>query len=64
MALEDVEVDLDDNTLTLISTPVTIESSNTVSLVVGRVGAAAGVRDEARSEVRAGGWGWGWKCDE
>ena len=52
MALEDVEVNLDDDTLTVIPTPGTVESGNTVSLTVGK----AGVRDGANSEdgARAG----------
>jgi hypothetical protein len=42
MALEDVGVDLDDDTLTVIPTPETVESGNTVSPAVGRAGDGAG----------------------
>ena len=44
MALEDVEVDFDDDTLTIIPTIGNVESGNTVSLAVGKVRAGAGVR--------------------
>jgi hypothetical protein len=44
MALEDVKIDLYDDTLTVISTPRTVEFGNTVSLVVGKVGAGVGNR--------------------
>jgi hypothetical protein len=58
MALEDVEVDLDDDTLTVIPTPGTVEFGNTVSLAIGNVGAGArveaGVGDGADSEDGVG----------
>ena len=43
MALEDVEFDLDDDTFTFIPIPGTVESGNTVSLVVGKAGARTGL---------------------
>ena len=52
MALEDVEVDLDDDTLTVIPTPGTVESCNIVSLAIGNAG--AGVGDGADSGDGAG----------
>jgi uncharacterized spore protein YtfJ len=56
LELEDVEVDLDDNSLTVIPIPGTIKSCNTVSLVVGKVGAGVGVGvgDGARARVEDG----------
>ena len=45
MALEDVEIDLDDDSLTVIPTPSIVESGNTISLAIGKAGAVAGVRD-------------------
>jgi hypothetical protein len=55
MALEDVEVDLDDDTLTIIRTPGPVESGNIVSVAIGGVGVGdeAGSGDGAR--VRGGG---------
>jgi hypothetical protein len=47
MALEDVGVDLDDDTLTVIPKPETVESGNIVSPTVGRAGDRAGAGAEA-----------------
>jgi hypothetical protein len=58
MALEDVEVDLDDDTLTVIPTPGTVEFGNTVSHAIGNAGVGArveaGVGDGADSEDDVG----------
>jgi hypothetical protein len=56
LKLEDVEVDLDDNSLTVIPIPGTVKSGNIVSLAVGKAGARVGVGDGARARVgdRAG----------
>ena len=53
MALEDVDVEvgLDDDTLTVIPTPGTIESGNAASLAIGD----AGVGDGDGADSRAGG---------
>jgi hypothetical protein len=54
MALEDVEVDLDDDTLTVIPTPGIVEYGNTVSLAIGKTGAGARVEDGDGTRVGVG----------
>jgi hypothetical protein len=54
MALEDIEVDLDDDTLTVIPTPRIVESGNVVSFAVGKAGDGARVGDGAEARVGVG----------
>jgi hypothetical protein len=56
MALEDVDVqvDLDDDTLTVIPTPGTIESGNAASLAVGNAGVGDGDGADSRAGADAG----------
>jgi hypothetical protein len=57
MALEDVDVqvDLDDDTLTVIPTPGTIKSGNTASFAVGNAGDGDGADSRAGTDAGVGG---------